>query len=64
MARAIIHNSDYKSVEECKGYIDKYFHERNQYYLEHPQRAGDKIWGKERESPVFRESNNCKDPRF
>ena len=64
MARAIIHNSDYQSVEECKGAIDRYFSERNQYFIEHPKRAGKKIWGKERVEVEFKESNNCKDPRW
>ena len=64
MARAIIHNSDYASVEECIVAIDRYFKERNQYYLENPKRAGNKIWGKELTKAEFNESNNCKDPRF
>jgi len=64
MARAIIHNSDYASVEECKAAIDRYFVERNKYFQAHPKRAGNKIWGKERVPPVFSPSNNCKDPRY
>ncbi len=64
MARAIIHNSDYASVEECKAAIDRYFVERNEFFQSHPKRAGDKIWGKERVPPVFSASNNCKDPMY
>lgn len=64
MAKAIIHNSDYASVEECMKAIDRYFSERNQKFKENPKRAGNKIWGKERVKPQFDESNNCKDPRF
>jgi hypothetical protein len=64
MARAIIHNSDYNSVAECKDAIDRYFKERNGAFLEHPRRAGNKIWGKERVRSVFREENNCKDPTW
>jgi hypothetical protein len=64
MARAIIHNSDYKSVSECKSAIDRYFAERNEKFLKNPKRAGNKIWGKERVKPVFDESNNCKDPMY
>lgn len=64
MAKAIIHNSDYASVEECKAAIDRYFAERNQYFLENPKRAGNKIWGKEITKVEFNESNNCKDPRY
>jgi transposase len=64
MARAIIHNSDYKSVDEAKAAIDRHFAERNGHFRQHPRRAGKKIWGKEREPAVFSEANNCKDPRY
>jgi len=64
MAKAVIHNSDYQSVEECKTAIDLYFDERNRFFLENPKRAGNKIWGKERVEPIFSESNNCKDSRY
>jgi transposase len=62
MARAIIHNSDYQSVEEAKAAVDRYFRERNEYFTQHPKRAGRKIWGKERVPSQFSEANNCKDP--
>jgi hypothetical protein len=64
MAKAIIHNSDYKSVSQCQTAIDRYFSERNEKFLKNPKRAGNKIWGKERVKPVFDESNNCKDPMY
>jgi transposase len=64
MARAIIHNSDYASEHECKAAIDRYFAERNDYFQKNPKRAGNKIWGKERVIATFRESNNCKDPKY
>ena len=64
MARAIIHNSDYASVEECQAAIDIYFVERNDFFQKHPKRAGNKIWGKERVAPIFSPSNNCKDPKY
>jgi len=48
MARAIIHNSNYQSVDECKKAIDRYYNERNIYFLDNPQKAGNKIWGEER----------------
>jgi hypothetical protein len=64
MARAIIHNSNYKSPEDAKIAIDKYFDERNRHFKEHPRKAGKKIWGKERVPPSFCQSNNCKDPRL
>jgi hypothetical protein len=43
MARAIIHNSDYQSVDECKAAIDRYFEERNEHFRKHPKRAGNRI---------------------
>ena len=64
MARAIIHNSNYRSVEEAKGAINRYFDERNRHFREHPRRAGKRIWGKERVPPEFADGNYCKDPRF
>jgi hypothetical protein len=64
MARAIIHNSDYKSVEEAMMAIDRYFQERNKHFLSHPKKAGKKIWGNEPTISEFSESNNCKDSRW
>jgi transposase len=64
LARAIIHNSDYQSVDECKAAIDRYFPERNAHFRKHPKRAGNRIWGKERVEATFKESNNCKDPMY
>ena len=60
LARAVIHNSNFESVEECKRAIDSYFNDRNTYFLNHPKRAGDKIWGKERNPAVFDEAKNFK----
>ena len=64
MARAIIHNSDYKTLREAKAAIDRYFLDRNARFMLHPKRAGRRIWGKERELADFSEANNCKDPRY
>lgn len=64
MAKAIIHNSDYETAEDCKNAIDRYFMDRNESFREHPRRAGNKIWGKERVLAVFNPSNNCKDPMW
>ncbi|WFU46084.1 IS630 family transposase (plasmid) [Bradyrhizobium sp. CB82] len=64
MARAILHNSDYSSVGEAKGAIDRYFTQRNEYFREHPRRAGNKIWGNERGTTAFSDSSNHKDPRY
>jgi transposase len=64
MARSIIHNSDYKTLDDAKAAIDRYFADRNAHFAEHPRRAGKKIWGEEREAPEFSLANNCKDPRY
>lgn len=64
MARAIIHNSNYGSVDEAKSAIDQHFKERNEYFQEHPKLAGRKIWGNEPSRPQFSEANNCKDRKF
>jgi len=64
MARAIIHNSDYQSVEFAKEAIDRYITDRNKNYLKNPKRAGKKIWGKERTKAIFDPANNCKDPAY
>ena len=64
MARSIIHNSDYKTLDAAKVAIDRYFVERNAHFVQHPKRAGRKIWGEERELAHFSKANNCKDPRY
>ena len=64
MARAIIHNSDFPSLEAAQEVIDKYFAERNEEFSRHPKRAGQKIWGDERVPSEFSVSNNCKDPKY
>jgi hypothetical protein len=43
MARAIIHNSDYASVEAAKAAIDRYFAERNDHFHRQPRKAGGRI---------------------
>jgi hypothetical protein len=64
MAKAIIHNSNYASVEDCMAAIDRYFKDRNHYFVINPMRAGNKIWGTETTNATFSESNNCKDPKY
>jgi hypothetical protein len=44
MTRAVINNSDYKCPEDMKVAISRHFNLRNQYFAEHPARAGNKIW--------------------
>jgi transposase len=64
LARAVIHNSNYQSIEEAKHAIDRYFNDRNNYFRENPKRAGRKIWGKPGVSFQFSESLNYKDPKY
>lgn len=64
LAKAVLHNSDYETVERAKEAIDRYFLDRNLQFKRTPRRAGKKIWGQERTPAVFSTSNNCKDPRF
>jgi hypothetical protein len=64
MAAAIIQNSNYESVDHAKEAIDRYFMERNEYFREHPERAGNKIWGREIVAPAFKEGQNCKNPKW
>ena len=64
MARAVIANSNYQSVDEARAAIERYIEERNEKFRASPKRAGKKIWGMEREPARFSPSNNCKDPRY
>lgn len=64
MARAVIHNSDYDSLDLAKYAIDRHFTNRNEDFRKHPRQAGRKIWGAERVQSEFRETNNCKDPLY
>lgn len=64
MAKAIIHNSDYASLDACKSALDRYFVERNAFFKANPKRAGKMIWGQERVPSQFSPSNNCKNPKY
>ena len=64
MSRAIIHNSNYASVDAAKLAIDQYIAVRNKQFLENPKRAGKSIWGGETSISAFSECNNCKDSRY
>jgi transposase len=64
MARAVIHNSNYNSLDEAKVAIDRHFEERNAYFLKYPRKAGKKIWGEEQVPSAFSDSQNCKNPRW
>jgi transposase len=60
LARAVIHNSDYASLDECKAAIDLHFRDRNAYFKANPKRAGRKIWGKEIVKAKFSETQHCR----
>src|SRR5947207_13862122 len=51
MARAIIANSNYQSVEEARAAIERYIQDRNEKFRSSPKRAGGKLWGMERGPP-------------
>jgi transposase len=59
LAKAVIHNSDYGSADECKKAIDLHFATRNAFFQLHPKRAGKKIWGKEIVKAKFSEDHHC-----
>ena len=60
--RSIIHNSDYKTLDDAKAAIDRYFADRNAHFTLHPKRAGKKIWGKEREVSEFSHGEQLQGP--
>jgi transposase len=64
MARAIIHNSDYWSLDAAKNAIDLYFTGRNEHFSKNPKRAGGRIWRNELVASAFLEGQNCKDPLY
>ena len=62
MARAVIHNSDYKTLDHAKAAVDRYFADRNAHFMQHPRRAGAKIWGREREDSCLLRSKQLQGP--
>jgi transposase len=64
LARAVIHNGDYPSVEAATRAIGRYLEARNSHFRAEPSRAGQKIWQLERGHSEFSEDNNCKDPSY
>jgi hypothetical protein len=44
MKRAVIHGSDYQSINEMKSAVSIHFAERNSFFKDNPKRAGKKIW--------------------
>lgn len=64
LSRAVLHNSDYASLEDAKVAVARYLDDRNESYKKSPKPAGRKIWRMERVPSAFSEVNNCKDPRW
>lgn len=64
LAVSVIHHSNYRSVDEAKASVDRYFAERNEHFWKFPKKAGNMIWRRERVSNTFSEGQNCKNPRF
>ena len=60
MAKSVIHNSDYQSLEDCAAAIDGHFAKRNAFFKENPKKAGNIIWGKEKVKAVFDKANLCR----
>ena len=53
MARAVIANSDYGSVQEARAAIERYIQDRNEKFRLSPKRAGKKYGAGARTRPVF-----------
>lgn len=60
LAKAVIHNSDYTCVDECKKAISLHFDSRNKHFKANPKHAGRKIWGKEIVKARFSENQHCR----
>jgi hypothetical protein len=60
MARAVIHNSDYQSIEKAKAAIDRYFLERNDYFTSHPSGQDGRFGAKSVSSASFRKRTTAK----
>ena len=60
LAKSVMHNSDYESLDEAKEAIALYFETRNKHFRDNPKHAGNKIWGKEIVAPKFSETQQCR----
>jgi DDE superfamily endonuclease len=54
MSRAIIHNSDYKSIDAAKAAINRYFEDRNANFLQYPRELAKKSGVTSVSPPHFR----------
>jgi hypothetical protein len=62
LTRAVIHNSDYLSLEACQQAITRHFEERNRNFRENPKRAGIK-YGAMSPSPQVRQITKMPQPQ-
>src|SRR6266403_6182316 len=53
MARAIIHNSDYQTLDDAKTAVNRYFEERNAHFRQHPRRAERRSGARSVHPPLF-----------
>ena len=60
MKRAVVHHSDYQSVDELKAAVSSHFAERNAFFKENPRRAGKKIW----DVDFFHDTNNLRSGNY
>jgi len=60
MKRAVVHLSDYQSVDELKAAVSSHFSERNAFFKENPRRAGRKIW----DVDFFHDTNNLRSGNY
>jgi hypothetical protein len=60
MKRALVHLSDYQSVDELKAAVSSHFSERNAFFKENPRRAGRKIW----DVDFFHDTNNLRSGNY
>jgi transposase len=60
MKKAVIHNSDYRSVDEMEKAISNHFKDRNEYFKKNPKRVGKKIW----EIDFFQDYSNLKSGNY
>jgi hypothetical protein len=60
MKKAVIHNSDYRSIDEMEKAISNHFKDRNEYFKKNPKRVGKKIW----EIDFFQDYRNLKSGNY
>lgn len=64
MARAILHNSDYPTLEDCKAAVTRYFSGSRRSFPQGSQACRKSDLGEGTSLVHLHETNNCKDPRW